>query len=137
MSDDHAFNGSGPAQVMAVHRAKVPVVKMVTPSTFWGPDKRKCTVDISVNNLVALHNTRLLCTYTELVSEAANGGTGTQPGIVEHMPLSFPADSPPFLSRDSHWLDEMGLRPTARVWRNLSRRERFGLGRSKVIGLAY
>lgn len=55
-------------QVMAVARARVPVVKMVAPRDQWGPDGRKCKVDISVNNLVAIHNTRLLCHYTEMVS---------------------------------------------------------------------
>lgn len=55
-------------EVMAVARARVPVVKMVAPRRLWGPDGRKCSVDISVNNLVALHNTKLLCHYTDIVS---------------------------------------------------------------------
>lgn len=63
---------------MAVSRSRVPVVKTIAPQALWGADGRPCSVDISVNNLVAVHNTRLLCTYTTLVRrfEAGKWGGG-------------------------------------------------------------
>ncbi|CAN0266020.1 unnamed protein product, partial [Discosporangium mesarthrocarpum] len=50
--------------VRAVSRARVPVVKMV--SSLRGPDSMPLKCDISINNLVAVHNTRLLRLYTLL-----------------------------------------------------------------------
>ncbi|CAM9192101.1 unnamed protein product [Pylaiella littoralis] len=56
----------GFTDVMAVHRSRVPVVKTCAPVFFWGRTGRPCLVDISVNNLVAVHNTRLVKAYTDL-----------------------------------------------------------------------
>ncbi|CAN0346387.1 unnamed protein product, partial [Hapterophycus canaliculatus] len=52
--------------VLALHRSRVPVVKTCAPEHLWGPTGRPVECDISVNNLVAVHNTRLVKTYTEL-----------------------------------------------------------------------
>ncbi|CAN0024123.1 unnamed protein product, partial [Ectocarpus sp. 6 AP-2014] len=56
----------GFTDVMAVHRSRVPVVKTCVPRRLWGPAGRPIECDISVNNLVAVHNTRLVKAYTDL-----------------------------------------------------------------------
>lgn len=55
-------------QVFAVSRSRVPVVKTHAPVNICGSRDKPLVVDVSVNNLVALHNTRLLFTYTNMVS---------------------------------------------------------------------
>ncbi|CAM9151743.1 unnamed protein product [Ectocarpus fasciculatus] len=56
----------GFTDVMAVHRSRVPVVKTCVPRHLWGPAGHPIECDISINNLVAVHNTRLVKAYTEL-----------------------------------------------------------------------
>lgn len=58
-------------QVWAVHRCRVPVVKTTAPQKMWGPTGWPCRVDISVNNIIAVYNTRLLKAYADLVKEFA------------------------------------------------------------------
>lgn len=55
-------------QVFAVSRSRVPVVKACAPPGLWHESGRPSMVDISVNNMVAVHNTRLIRTYTNMVS---------------------------------------------------------------------
>lgn len=54
-------------QVFAVSRSRVPVVKACAPPRLWHGNGQPSMVDISVNNVVAVHNTRLVRTYTNMV----------------------------------------------------------------------
>eukprot|EP00903_Cladosiphon_okamuranus_P012359 g11587.t1 len=56
----------GFTDVWAVHKCRVPVVKTTAPQRLWGPTGQPCRVDVSVNNLIAVHNTRLLKAYADL-----------------------------------------------------------------------
>lgn len=53
--------------MFAVSRSRVPVVKACAPRGLWHESGRPSMVDVSVNNMVAVHNTRLIRTYTHMV----------------------------------------------------------------------
>jgi len=59
------MNGQGMENVQALLRAKVPIVKFTDPRS--GID-----VDISINNTLALHNTKLLTQYSQLDERVKN-----------------------------------------------------------------
>ena len=50
-------------KVQTISRAKVPIVKFVDP-------RSGLNVDISINNTLALYNTKLLSTYANLDKES-------------------------------------------------------------------
>ena len=53
------LRGQGMEKVQTITRAKVPIVKFIDP-------RSGLNVDISINNTLALHNTRLLSEYAKL-----------------------------------------------------------------------
>ena len=53
------LRGQGMESVQTLTGAKVPIVKFVDP-------RSGLNVDISINNILALHNTRLLANYAKL-----------------------------------------------------------------------
>lgn len=59
------MNGQGMENVKAISRATVPIVKFTDPRS--GID-----VDISINNTLALHNTKLLAQYSQLDERVKN-----------------------------------------------------------------